>query len=149
MQWVQSVLQPTQIIFMAQFAKQHIYIYIKNKSIPYLQYINDIFMIWTGKKQELLVFLENLTSKQKRSNLNTTFYKTIYHFWIHLYIKTRTTLFRQLSTENPLISNPISMHIQTIRRHFKNILYSQVLRIKTIYSTLTEYKKQCAIPKQK
>ena len=66
MQWVQSVLQPTQIVFMAKFAKQHIYAYIKNKSIPYLQYINDIFMIWTGKKQELLVFLENLTSKHKK-----------------------------------------------------------------------------------
>ena len=87
MQWVQSVLQPTQIIFMAQFAKQHIYIHIKNKSIPYLQYINDIFMIWTGKKQELLVFLENLTSKHKKikfehnilqnniSLLNTFIYK--------------------------------------------------------------------------
>ena len=87
MQWVQSVLQPTQIIFMAQFAKQHIYIYNKNKSIPYLQYINDIFMIWTGKKQELLVFLEILTSKHKKikfehnilqnniSLLNTFIYK--------------------------------------------------------------------------
>ena len=37
-------------IFMAQFEEQHIYPYIKNKSILYLRYIDDIFMIWTGTK---------------------------------------------------------------------------------------------------
>ena len=52
-------------IFMAQFEKQHIYPYIKNKSILFLRYIDDIFMIWTGTKQELLIFLENLNSKHK------------------------------------------------------------------------------------
>ena len=43
-------------IVMAQFEKQHIYPYIKNKSILYLWYIGNIFMIWTGAKQELLNF---------------------------------------------------------------------------------------------
>ena len=52
-------------IFVAQFEKQHIYSYIKNKSILYLQYINVIFMIWTGTRQELIIFLENLNSKHK------------------------------------------------------------------------------------
>ena len=52
-------------IFMAQFEKQHIYPYIKNKSILDLRYINDMFMIWTRTKQELLIFLENLNSKHK------------------------------------------------------------------------------------
>ena len=52
-------------IFVAQFEKRHKYSYIKNKSILYLRYINDIFMIWTGTKQELIIFLENLNSKRK------------------------------------------------------------------------------------
>ena len=52
-------------ISMAQFEKQHIYPYIKNKSILHLQYTDDIFMIWTGTKQELLIFLEKLNSKHK------------------------------------------------------------------------------------
>ena len=52
-------------IFMAQFEKQHIYPYIKNKSVPHLRYIDHIFMIWTGTKQQLLVFLEKLNSKHK------------------------------------------------------------------------------------
>ena len=51
--------------FMAQFEKQHIYPYIKNNSILYLQYMDDIFMIWRGTKQELLIFLETLNSKHK------------------------------------------------------------------------------------
>ena len=38
---------------------------IKNKSILYLGYIDDIFMIWTWAKQELLIFLEKLNSKHK------------------------------------------------------------------------------------
>ena len=41
---------------MAQFERQHIYPYMKNKSTLYLRYIDDIFMIWTGTKQELLIF---------------------------------------------------------------------------------------------
>ena len=133
-------------IFMAQFEKQHIYPYIKNKSVLYLRYIDDIFMIWTGTKQELLTFLEKLNSKIKQSNLNTIFQIAIYYFWTRGYITTRTTLYRQLSTENPLISNAISMHIQTHPKSLKrSIPYSQALRIKTICSTLTEYKKHCAI----
>ena len=54
-------------IFMAHFEKQHIYPYIKNKSILYLRYINNIFMIRTGPKQELLVFLENLNTKYNQT----------------------------------------------------------------------------------
>ena len=34
-----------------QLEKQHIYPYIKKKSILYLRYIDDVFMIWTGTKQ--------------------------------------------------------------------------------------------------
>ena len=64
-------------IFMAQFEKQHIYHYIKNKSVLYLQYIDDIFMIWTGTAH-----LEKL-KYVKRSNLNTIFQTVIYHFWTH------------------------------------------------------------------
>ena len=51
-------------IFMTQFEKQHIYLYTKNNSILYLRDINDLFMIWTEIKEELLVFLENLYIKR-------------------------------------------------------------------------------------
>ena len=58
-------------IFMDQFAKQHIYPYIKNKSILYLRYIDDIFMIWTWTKQELLICLEKLNSKHINDQIRT------------------------------------------------------------------------------
>ena len=55
----------------------------------------------------------------------------------------------QNTTENPLISNPSAMHIQTIQSHLREAyLISQALRIKTICSTLTGYQKHCAILKQ-
>ena len=40
-------------IFMLQFGKYYLYPYIKKKSILYERYINNIFMTWTGTKQEL------------------------------------------------------------------------------------------------
>ena len=64
MQWVQSVVQHTQT-FSLHNLKSNIYCYIKNKSILYLRYIDDISMIWTRTKPELLIFLENLNSKHK------------------------------------------------------------------------------------
>ena len=51
---------------MAQFDKQHINPYIKNKSILYLRYMDGIFMMWTETKQELLLSSENLNSKHKK-----------------------------------------------------------------------------------
>ena len=72
---------------MAQFEKQHIYLYIKNKSIIYLRYIDNIFMVWKGTKQELLIFLENLNSKHKtikfELNISQTEYKK------HCYTETK------------------------------------------------------------
>ena len=40
-------------IFMSQFGKYYLCPYIKNKSILYERYIDNIFMKWTGTKQEL------------------------------------------------------------------------------------------------
>ena len=124
-------------IFMVQFGKQHFYPCIINKSILYLRY--GIIMIWTGTKQELLAFPENLNSKHKTIKFEHNFsYSNI--FFDTLMYKDRATLFRQLSSENSLISNHISIHFHTIQNQLKNIPYSQGLRLKTICSALTEYK---------
>ena len=136
-------------IFMDQFEKQHIYPYIKNKSILYLQYINDIFMIWTGTKQELLIFLEMLNSKQKTikfkhktSHSNTSFLDTL------IYKNKKSTLqttVYQKPTDQQSYFHAHSDHPKSLKI---SIPYSQVLRIKTICSTLPKYKKHCAILKQ-
>ena len=52
-------------IFMANFEAKHIYTYIKEKSLLYLRYIDDIFMIWKGTKVELITFIKELNEKHK------------------------------------------------------------------------------------
>ena len=48
-------------ISMTQFEQQqHIYSYIKNKSILYLRYNDDVFITWTETKQELLIFFRKV-----------------------------------------------------------------------------------------
>ena len=129
-------------IFMAQFEKQHIYPYIKNKSILYLRYIDDIFMIWTGTKQELLIFLEKLNSKHNISNSNKSFLDTLIYKEKNNTLQ--TTLYRK-PTDQQSYLHAHSDHPKSLKR---SILYSQALRIKTICSTVTvEYKKHCGILK--
>ena len=135
-------------IFMAQFEKQHIYPYIKNESILYLQYIDDIFMIWTRTKQELLIFLEKLNNKHKTikfehniSNSNISVLDTLIYKDKNNTLQ--TTLYRK-PTDQQFYLHAHSDHPKSLKR---SILYNQALRIKTICSTLTEYKKHCAILK--
>ena len=135
--------------FMAQFEKQHIYPYIKNKSILYLRYIDNIFMIWTETKQELLIFSEKLNSKHKTisfehniSNSNISFLDTLIYKDKNKTLQ--TTLYRKLTDQQ----SHLHAHSDYPKSLKRSIPYSQALRIKTICSTLTEYKKHCAILKQ-
>ena len=98
-------------IFMAQFEKQHIYPYIKNKSILYLRYIHNIFMIWTKIKQELLIILEDLNSKHKTikfehtiSHNRISFLDTLVYIYIYIYIERERERGReeQYSSDNSL-----------------------------------------------
>ena len=52
-------------IFMANFEAKHIYPYIKEISLLYLRYTDDIFMIWKDTKVELMTFIKELSEKQK------------------------------------------------------------------------------------
>ena len=47
-------------IFMANSEVKHIYPYIKEKSLLYLRYIDDIFMTWKGTKAELRAFIKRI-----------------------------------------------------------------------------------------
>ena len=52
-------------IFMAKFEAKHIYPYIKEKSLLYLRYIDDIFIMWKGTKAELMTFIKQLNEKHE------------------------------------------------------------------------------------
>ena len=49
-------------LFMGSFEERFIYPKIKDKCISYLRYIDDIFMIWNGTKEEFEEFIEYINN---------------------------------------------------------------------------------------
>ena len=73
-------------IFLGQLEARKIYAKIKDRSLSYLRYLDDIFMIWIGTHDELNIFTNKMnhihpsikfTFKQLQTeiNLDTTIYK--------------------------------------------------------------------------
>ena len=50
---------------MDHFEKKLTYPFIKGFSLIYLRFIDYKFLIWTGKKKDLVKFLNELNTKQK------------------------------------------------------------------------------------
>ena len=50
-------------IFMAEFEQKFIYPLIKDKSILFLRYSDDIFMVWTKSEKQLTDFMNELNQK--------------------------------------------------------------------------------------
>ena len=48
---------------MGKFESTHIYPNIRDKAKTYLRYIDDLFFIWKGTKEELLSFIDDLNKK--------------------------------------------------------------------------------------
>ena len=51
------------ISFLLSFEQKYIYPLIEGKSLTYFIHIDDIFLIWTGKKNELHQFFKDLNEK--------------------------------------------------------------------------------------
>ena len=50
-------------IFIAEFEEKYIYPLIKDKSILFLRYIGDNFMVWTKSEKQLKDFMSELNQK--------------------------------------------------------------------------------------
>ena len=116
-------------IFMANFEAKHIYPYIKEKSLLYLRYIDDIFMIWKGTKVELITFIKELNEKHKTIRFD---------FQISP---------RKIAFLDAMLYKDENNYIQTTL--YRKPTDQQALKLKTICSTSTEFDKNCAIIKQK
>ena len=86
-------------IFMAEFEQKYIYSVIKDKSIPFLRYIDDIFMVWTKSEKQLKDFISDLNQKHPSIKFDYEFdCKQIEFLDTLVYIdhqdKLQTTLFR-------------------------------------------------------
>ena len=115
----------------------------------YLRYLDDIFMIWKGTKAELMTFMKDLNEKHKTIKFNfqvstreIAFLYTMSYKDVNNNIQ--TTLYRKLSDQQAFL-HAKSEHIRSLK---SSIPYSQVLRLKTICFTGTEFHKNCAIIKQ-
>ena len=50
---------------MLQFEEKHIYPYIKDMTLLYFRYIDDLLIIWKGTKEQLITFITELNRKHK------------------------------------------------------------------------------------
>ena len=126
-------------IFMAQFEAKYIYPYI-------LRNIDDIFMIWNGTKEKLILFIDELNKIHKNIKfdykistkqiefLDTMVYRNQQH-------KIQITIFRK-PTDQQTYLDAQSNHHKSLK---DNIPYSHPLPIKTICSTTSEFNKNCDI----
>ena len=54
--------------FMANFEAKHMYPYIKEMSLLYPSYIDDLYIMWKGTKAELMTFIKKLNENTKCYN---------------------------------------------------------------------------------
>ena len=131
----------------SEFEEKHISPLIKNKSVIYLCYIDDIFMVWIKSESKLRRFIE-INKKHQSIKFDFKFSKESIEFMETLvYIDSKTTLYKFYRLQTTLYKKPTdfqnylhekSAHPFSLK---KSILYSQALRIKRICSTFEEYTK--------
>ena len=121
-------------IFMGQLETNIIYDKNKDKSLRYLRYIDDIFMIWIGSKDELDKLVREInevhpsikfTFEKSQSQINfldTTIYKRENQLLSKVYKK---------PTDRSMYLHSNSYHPSNLKR---NIPYGQPLRVKKISS---------------
>ena len=62
-------------IFMSEFEEEYIYPLIKNKSVLYLRYLDDIFMVWIKSESELRTFMNEKNQKHQSIKFDFKFSK--------------------------------------------------------------------------
>ena len=128
------------------FEAKHIYPYIHGKSLLFLKYMDDIFMICNGTTEELILSIYDLNKKHKTIKFD---YKMstekieflnpmVYKDWQN---RIQTKIFRK-STDQQTYLHAQSNHPKSPK---DSIPYSQPLRKKTICSTTSEFNKNCEI----
>ena len=85
---------------MSEFEEKHIYPLIKNKSVIYLRYIEDIFMVWIKSESELRQLMNEINQKHQSIKFDFKFSKESIEFLeTLLYIdsknKLQTTLYKK------------------------------------------------------
>ena len=119
---------------MGKFEETFIYPYIQNLCILYLRYIDDLFLIWTGTKEQFKDFVTNLNSQHASIKFSYQISdKSIDFLDTTVYIKNRrlhSTIFTK-PTDKQNYLHYKSEHPLPLKN---NIPFGQILRIKRIFS---------------
>ena len=99
-------------IFMDHFEKKYIYPFLQRLSLIYLPFIDDIFFIWTGTKEQLRNCLNNFKNTIL-SSLNIKYHNLASHFLIQKSLLKITNL-SQKSIRKALTTRASFIWIQTI-----------------------------------
>ena len=127
---------------MAYFEEKFIYPLIDAKTLLYLRFIDDIFMIWTKSEKDLIEFLNELNTKHTSIKFEFKYSRQQIEFLDSLvYIdnnnKLQATLYKK-PTDRQKYLHSKSEHPYSLK---KSIACSQALRIKRICSTQNEFEK--------
>ena len=129
------VLQHMQITSWLNFEQKYVYPLIKDKSILFLRYIYDIFIVWTKSEKQLKDFMSELNQKHPSIKFDYIFHcKKIEFLDTLVYIdqqnKLQTTLFRKSSDRQNFL-NAKSEHPYSLKKsiptakHFEFGEYAQ------------------------
>ena len=129
-------------IFMAYFEEKFIHPLTDAKTLLYLRFIDDIFMIWTKSEKDLIEFLNELNTKHTSIKFEFKYLRQQIEFlgtlvYIDNNNKLQTTLYKK-PTDRQNYLHSKSEHSYSLK---KSIAYSQALRIKRICSTQNEFEK--------
>ena len=119
--------------------KIHISIFLK-KVITFLRFIDDLFMIWTATEEELLKFINKINQKYKTIKFDFKYSKAKIEFldvlvYKDINNKLRITLYIKPTDHQSHLHADLEPH----RSLKESMSYSQVLRVKRIYSTNSEF----------
>ena len=119
--------------------KIHIPIFLK-KVITFLRFIDDLFMIWIATEEELLKFINKINQKYKTIKFDFKYSKAKIEFldvlvYKDINNKLRITLYIKPTDHQSHLHADLEPH----RSLKESMSYSQVLRVKRIYSTNSEF----------
>ena len=127
-------------LFMAYFEETFIYPRIIGNSTLYLRYIDDIFLIWKGTRQDLEAFIEEINSVHNTIKFDVNFSKTCVNF-----LDTTVAITTNHTIKTTLYQKPTDRHNFLHHKSYhpsstkKALPYSQSLRIKRICSSVDDF----------
>ena len=136
-------------IFMDHFEGKYIYPFLEGLSLSYLRFIDDIFFIWTGSKDQLITFLNDLNRKHNSIKFEYKISQpSILFLGTEIYIR-NNKLYPKIYRKETDRQNFLQINSEHSISLKNSIPYSHVLRVKRTCSTIQIFKLHCSELKQK